>query len=300
MVRLSGDIDGEDNDDTRIKPKTGSKYADTSQIRIIGDKRVPIALAQGKAGYAAEPYTCANCGGTVASGNGRTACVDCGLEHHPGSASFDEATADYMRGEKPYLPEMPNRVDFQAVGDVGSGGSMDMTATGEGRRFLTDDKSARGATDFSFEGATGRRGTPTFKNIPFKGIFQRSENPMNLAWRLLKMTPDEMRQQGFGDAAKQMEEMKEQEARLNEQRQAEQRRRQMMRPKVQQYDLQLAQREAQRAMDTKIRRARKAGGRLDSMFPEIHAFAQEHGKLPIMPKKLKQRFLDYRARMEEE
>jgi len=299
MVRLSGDIDGDDNDDTRIKPMTGSRHADTAQIKIIGDKRVPVALARGKAGLAAEPHTCSDCGGTVASGNGKTACVNCGLEHHPGSAAFDEATEHYMGGEKQYLPEMPNQVDFQAVGDVGSGGSMNMTATGEGRRFMTDDDSATQATDFSFEGATGRRGTPTFKNIPFKGIFQRSENPMDMAWRLLKMTPEEMEAQGFHEAAAQMRAMQAEEERVRQQAQAQAPKET---PRVQQYDLQLARRRAQEEFEQKLRRARKdsRGGRVDHLFPDIHAFHQEHGRLPKMPKNLKNRFLEYRARMEDE
>lgn len=125
-------------------------------------------------------------------------------------------------------------------------------------------------------------------------------NAFEQAWTLLKMTPDEMRQQGFGAAAEQLEEMKQQEAHLNEQRQAEQQRQQTMQPRVQQYNLQLAQREAQRNMNAKIRRARKDGIKVSSLFPEISAFEQEHGKLPLMPKNMKRRYLQYRAKMEED
>ena len=73
-----------------------------------------------------------------------------------------------------------------------------------------------------------------------------------------------------------------------------------MTPRVQQYNLQLARRQAQRDMDMKVRRARKAGGRLDHMFPEMYQFEQEHGRPPVMPKALKNRYMQYRARMEEE
>ena len=122
-------------------------------------------------------------------------------------------------------------------------------------------------------------------------------NPFEKAWRLLKMTPDEMRQQGFSDAAKQMEEMKQEEERVRQQAQATAPK---MTPRLQQYNLQLARQQAQRDMDRKVRRARKAGGRLDHMFPEMYQFEQEHGRPPIMPKALKNRYMQYRARMEEE
>ena len=173
-----------------------------------------------------------------------------------------------------------------------------MFPQGETRSFRGPDESPDMQAVRAIDAAMGRGSAkPIQAPIGSHPLFVMG-NPMDMAWRLLKMTPDEMRQQGFGDAAKQMEEMKQEEARLNAQRQAEQQR--MKRPEIQRYNLQLAQRQAQRDMNTKIKRARKAGGRLDSMFPEIHTFAQEHGKLPIMPRRMKERFLDYRARMEEE
>ena len=122
-------------------------------------------------------------------------------------------------------------------------------------------------------------------------------NPFEKAWRLLKMTPEEMEAQGFTDHAQKLREMQAEEQRVREQAQAQAPK---MTPRVQQYNLQLAQRRAQQEFEQKLRAARKAGGRLDHMFPDIHAFHQEHGRLPKMPKNLKNRFLNYRARMEDE
>ena len=284
-----GNIDGDDNDDTRIKPMMGSKHADTAQISIIGDDRVPVAFAQGKAGYAAEPHTCSDCGGTVASGNGRTACVNCGLEHHPGSAAFDEATVDYTEGERRHLPEMPNRVDFQAIGD-----GMNMTATGEGRRFMTDDKSASDATDFSYEGATGFRGTPTFKNIPLKGLFQRSENPMDMAWRLLKeeLTPEqeqkleEMATSGAGFAVEEMRNTFLEQNRIAQQQQPQ------MTPEMQsKYQDPLNAIKQKKEQEMRIRAAMK-GSRLNNprVKQMLEEFYNQHGHYPRhTPKSLRRK-----------
>ncbi len=122
---------------------------------------------------------------------------------------------------------------------------------------------------------------------------------MELAWRLLKMTPEEMEAQGFAEHAQKLREMQAEEQRIRQQSQAQAPKET---PRVQQYNLQLAQRRAQEEFEQKLRRTRKEsrGGRVDHLFPDIHAFHQEHGRLPKMPKNLKNRFLDYRARMEDE
>lgn len=124
-------------------------------------------------------------------------------------------------------------------------------------------------------------------------------NPFEKAWLLLKMTPEEMEAQGFTEHAQRMREMQAEEKRVRQQAQAQAPK---VTPQVQQYNLQLAQRRAQEEFERKLRDARKnsRGGKVDSLFPDIHAFHQEHGRLPKMPKRLKERFLDYRARMEEE
>lgn len=122
-------------------------------------------------------------------------------------------------------------------------------------------------------------------------------NPFEKAWLLLKMTPEEMEAQGFTEHAQRMREMQAEEKRVRQQAEAQAPKET---PRVQQYNLQLAQRRAQQEFEQKLRAARKAGGRMDRMFPDIHAFHQEHGRLPKMPKNLKNRFLDYRARMEDE
>jgi len=170
---------------------------------------------------------------------------------------------------------------------------------GETRSFRGPDENpdmqAVRATDVAMGGKNmSRTVKPIQAPLGSHPLFVRG-NPMEMAWRLLKNMGDD--DPAFAEHRRMIEEVKQQEQRVRQQAQ-EQAPKET--PRVQQYNLQLAQRRAQQEFEQKLRAARKAGGRVDHMFPEIHAYAEEHGKLPMMPKKLKSRFLEYRARMEDE
>lgn len=113
------------------------------------------------------------------------------------------------------------------------------------------------------------------------------------AWIFLKMTPDEMRQQGFGAAAEQMEEMKQQEQQAIQQGQAT-----APRPTAQTESYQ-QQLDAMKAKQEQIRRIRaliKQGRRVNDVRNAVEEFYLQHGDFPPVNKKYRRRLAEYSRR----
>lgn len=113
------------------------------------------------------------------------------------------------------------------------------------------------------------------------------------AWIFLKMTPDEMRQQGFDAAAQEMDRLKQQEQQAIQQGQAT-----APRPteQTESYQQQL---DAMNAKQEQIRRIRdliKQGRRVNDVRNAVEEFYLQHGDFPPVNKKYRRRLAEYSRR----
>jgi|5_EtaG_2_1085323.scaffolds.fasta_scaffold00185_17 hypothetical protein len=105
-------------------------------------------------------------------------------------------------------------------------------------------------------------------------------NPFEKAWRLLKNMGDD--DPAFAEHRQMMEEMKQQEARLNEQRQAEQQRRQIVTPLQQQLDAKRAKEEQERNI---LNLKREGKPRIKDYRQAVFEYYNTHGHYPRRTKK---------------
>ncbi len=102
-------------------------------------------------------------------------------------------------------------------------------------------------------------------------------NAFETAWRLLKMTPEEMEAQGFRAAAEQMRQMQAQEQQVRQQGQDTAPK---MTPQAQSYQQQLDAKQAKIDQGQRIRVMLKEGGRLKEARNMTEQFYQQHGHYP--------------------
>lgn len=108
--------------------------------------------------------------------------------------------------------------------------------------------------------------------------------PMRLAWRLLKMTPEEMEAAGFPDAAQQMREMQQQQQQVSQQGQATAPK---MTPQALSYQQQIDAKQEKADEAQRIRAMLKEGRQVGSARDLIQEFYEKHGHYPNrIPKKM--------------
>ena len=127
-----------------------------------------------------------------------------------------------------------------------------------------------------------------FQN-PAARIFRRG-NPMDMAWRLLKNMDDDP----FAEHRRMIDEMKEREAQINQQAQANAPR---MTPQALSYQQQLDAKRAQEEHAQRIRSMLKEGRRRADVDEETEAFYQKYNRYPSrVPKTMRLRLDRLRER----
>ena len=116
-------------------------------------------------------------------------------------------------------------------------------------------------------------------------------NPFQQAWTLLKMTPDEMRQQGFGAAAQEMDKLKQQEEQAIQQGQATAPR---STEQTESYQQQLDAMKAKQEETRRIRAMVKQGGRVGELRNAVEDFYLKHGHFPPVKKRHRRRLADFK------
>jgi len=119
-------------------------------------------------------------------------------------------------------------------------------------------------------------------------------SPFEKAWRLLKMTPEEMEAAGFGEAAAQMRAMQEQEEKVRAQASMQ---KPTMTPQALSYQQQLDAKRQQEEHAQRIRAMLKEGRRLKEAREMTEQFYQQYGHYPKgIGKKMVQRLDRLRER----
>lgn len=114
-------------------------------------------------------------------------------------------------------------------------------------------------------------------------------SPFEKAWRLLKMTPEEMEAAGFGEAAAQMRAMQEQEEKVRTQASMQ---KPTMTPQALSYQQQLDAKRQQEEHAQRIRAMLKEGRRRADVDKETEAFYQKYNRYPRGLSKTVMRRLD--------